>query len=199
MNTAVHRLPGRRPPAPVAAAFTLIEIMIVVCLMGIIMTMSVPIVYKVWHRQPMAQAIRDVTEVCSTARRLAILTGRETQVIFHPREGRLEVAGGAASPPKNATPADMPPAAAPAASSASGMVAQLSGRVSIQALGINLLDYTDAEIARIHFYPNGTCDEMLMILHSTENEQRGISTEVTTGLASVLNETDLQALRNRLH
>lgn len=173
--------------------------MIVVALMGIIMTMGVPIVYKVWHRQPMAQAIRDVTEVCSTARRIAILSGHETQVVFHPREGRIEVAGGAPQP-KNSPPADFPPpAAAPAATVASGMVAQLSGRVSIQALGINLLDYTDAEIARIHFYPNGTCDEMLMILHSTENEQRGISTEVTTGLASVLNEADLQALRNRLH
>ena len=72
-------------------AFTLIELMIVVGIMGIILAMGVPLVYKIWHKAPMQQAVKDVIEVCSHARALAIMQGHEVDVIFHPREGRLEV------------------------------------------------------------------------------------------------------------
>src|SRR5438045_9539132 len=72
-----------RSPHVHAPGFTLIEIMIVVGIMGIILTMSVPLVYKVWHRAPMAQALHDVTEVCSNARREAILHGHQVDLVFH--------------------------------------------------------------------------------------------------------------------
>jgi prepilin-type N-terminal cleavage/methylation domain-containing protein len=174
-------------------AFTLIELMIVVGIMGIILTMGVPLVYKTFHKAPMARALKDTVEVLSHARGQAIMQAREVDVFFHPRESRLEISGAAAPAPPG------PPAAGAVAGSGSGFAAVLSDRVYIQALGINLVDYTESELARVRFYPNGTCDEMLMILRSTEGEQRGISLEVTTGLASVLNERELQALVNRLH
>src|SRR5437588_11642660 len=82
-----------RSPHVHAPGFTLIEIMIVVGIMGIILTMSVPLVYKVWHRAPMAQALHDVTEVCSNARREAILHGHQVDLVFH-GDGRYEVGGG---------------------------------------------------------------------------------------------------------
>jgi hypothetical protein len=37
----------------------------------------------------------------------------------------------------------------------------------------------------VRFFPNGTCDEMTLVLRSDKNEWRTISLEVTTGLASV--------------
>jgi hypothetical protein len=55
-------------------------------------------------------------------------------------------------------------------------------------LDVNLNEYKDAEEAEVRFYPNGTCDEMTLILVSDKNEWRKISLEITTGLASV--ETD---------
>ena len=47
--------------------------MIVVAIMGIVMAMSVPIVYKVWRKAPMRQAVKDIVEVCSHARARAIM------------------------------------------------------------------------------------------------------------------------------
>jgi prepilin-type N-terminal cleavage/methylation domain-containing protein len=168
-------------------AFTLIELMVVIGIVGLVMAMGIPSIYRVWHREPMSKAINDVQEVCSHARARAILQGTMTEVVFHPREGRLEVAG--AAPPPAAAPqpdsADEPPPPPPANS---GLSAQISDRLGIEMLDVNLTEYKDAEIARVRFYPNGTCDEMTLILHTLnteKNEWCKISLEVTTGLASV--------------
>jgi prepilin-type N-terminal cleavage/methylation domain-containing protein len=195
LEDSVRTLDLLQPSSP---AFTLLEIMIVVGIMGIIMTMGVPMVYKVWHRAPMAKALTDIVEVCSNARARAILGGREVDVIFHPRDGRLEV-GSVAAPQPQASPQPGTPDSLPATPApGSGLSAQLVDGMVIRALGINLVDFTDADSARVRFFPNGTCDEMLMVINSPQNEQRGISLEITTGLASVLSESDLQKLRERL-
>jgi len=146
-------------------AFTLIEIMVVVLIMTIIMAMGVPIAYKLWRKAPMQQAIKDVFEVCQNARRRAIFQGQVAELVFHPRERRLEVAG----------------------ASGSGTSAQLSDRVTIDLLDINMagLEYEKAEVAKVRFYPTGTSDEMRMVM-SFESEQIGIELELTTGLASVV-------------
>jgi hypothetical protein len=51
-------------------------------------------------------------------------------------------------------------------------------------LDINLLEYKDADEARVRFFPNGTSDEMTLVLHDGD-QYRKITLEVTTGLASV--------------
>jgi prepilin-type N-terminal cleavage/methylation domain-containing protein len=169
-----------------SSAFTLIEIMIVVAIMAIAMTMSVPIVYKVWHKAPMRKAVADIVEVCSNARARAILQGTMTEVVFHPREGLVGLGATAAPKPasKDANPAiqaivpDRP---------GSGLSAQLSDRVIIETLDINMsgIEYNDVETAKIRFYPNGTSDEMRMILFDGR-DRIGIELEITTGLASVV-------------
>ncbi len=50
-------------------------------------------------------------------------------------------------------------------------------------LDINLLEYKDEEIARVRFYPNGTCDELTVILQS-RGEWKKLSLEVTPPGAS---------------
>src|SRR6266550_9093450 len=67
-------------------AFTLIELMIVVAIMGVVLTMGVPIVYRMRHEAPLRKAVKEVVEVCSHARARAILQGKATCVVFHPRE-----------------------------------------------------------------------------------------------------------------
>jgi prepilin-type N-terminal cleavage/methylation domain-containing protein len=178
-------------------AFTLIEIMVVVAIMGLILTMGVPIVYKIWHQAPMSQAIRDLTDICKTARREAITQGRQVDLVFHPREGRAEVAAGIT--PKSSPAADLPPGAplqlppppAPQGPSATAFStphsAKLSDKILIEMLDINKLrhEFRDDDVARIRFFPNGTCDELTLILVSDRGERREISLEVTTAMPSV--------------
>lgn len=192
------RAPGARLRICLAA-FTLIEIMVVIGIMGVIMGVGVPIVYKVLHRAPMAEALKNVVEVCSNARAQAIMEGREVDVMFHPRSGALEISRAPAGPPASAAPAPTPPPnPAAGAVSHSGRSARLSDHIRIDMLDINKWkhDFREDEIARVRFFPNGTSDELTLILSSDRGEQRGVVLEVTTGLASVLSEADLQKLRN---
>jgi hypothetical protein len=106
------------------------------------------------------------------------MDGVETEVWFHPKDGTCEVAGGG--------------------SDVNGGLAT-SAKIEdaqIQMLDVNLLEYKGADIAKVRFYPNGTSDEMTLILLSDGNQQRGIVLETTTGMASVLGEADLEKLRN---
>jgi hypothetical protein len=63
-------------------------------------------------------------------------------------------------------------------------------------LDVNLTERKADEIARVQFHPEGTCDEMLIILRSDRGEQRGLMLETTTGLVSILSMADLQNLRS---
>ena len=128
--------------------------------------------------------MNDVEEVLGNARRMAIMQGAMTEVVFHPRELRLEVAGSGGSRPSpndsgGALEANIPRPAN------SGLSAKLADHIIIEMLDINLAEYKDAEVARVRFYPNGTCDELKIVL-ANEAKQFGIELEVTTGLASVV-------------
>ena len=135
----------------------------------------------------MAKVVSDVVEVCSRARAQAILRGVEVDVVFHPREGRLEVG----SAPAPASDAGVPEIAAerpaPTPAPATAQSAQIPEDMMIEMLDINLSEYKESEWARVRFYPNGTCDELTLILRSSKNEWKKITLEVTTGLASVDN------------
>jgi Tfp pilus assembly protein FimT len=160
--------------------------MIVVGIMGIVMTMSVPIVYKVWRKAPMREAVKDIVEVCSHARARAIMQGQVTEVIFHPKQNRLELAGAGGRSPSANGPAGELPMSAPEATG-SGLWAQLSSEVIIETLDINMsgVEFNDADSVRVRFYPNGVSDEMKMILFDGR-ERMGIELEITTGLAGVV-------------
>jgi hypothetical protein len=110
-------------------------------------------------------------------------------LVIFPQEGRVELQGGGGSPafPKRASAAGL---------KISGTSAKISNRVNIDMIDINLIEYRDKEMARVRFYPNGTCDELTIVLRSEDGEQRGIVLEVTTGLANVLSVADLQKLRS---
>jgi hypothetical protein len=141
----------------------------------------------------MNQAIADIIEVCSTARAQAILQGKEFNVEFHPRAGTLQVVAGKSIGPARVNTGPSMPSPAPAvpssspSSSPSGFSAKLSDRILIELLDINKLphDFREDESAWVRFFPDGTCDELTLILLSDRNERREITLEVTTGLASV--------------
>ncbi len=167
------------------AAFTLVEIMVVVAIMGILLSMGVPSIFRAIRREGMRKAVNDVVEICSNARARAILSGEMTEVVFHPHERRLEVSGAAPAQAAPATSTGDLVAGKPTGAS-SVLSAKLPSEVSIQMLDINLLEYAQSDTARVRFFPNGTSDEMRLVLYSTKGEQRGIELEISTGLASVV-------------
>jgi hypothetical protein len=62
---------------------------------------------------------------------------------------------------------------------------KLPDRIVIEGMGINGEDYTEDEVGRVRFYPNGTSDEFSIVLRSDKGELRNITLEVVTALADV--------------
>ena len=94
VQSSKFKVQGSQPPSPFRAAFTLIELMIVIGIMAVIVAMGIPMVYSALHKGGLNKAVNDVVEVLGTARRLAILQGTMTEVVFHPKNLSMEVAGG---------------------------------------------------------------------------------------------------------
>jgi prepilin-type N-terminal cleavage/methylation domain-containing protein len=178
-------------------AFTLIELMVVVGIMGLIMAIGVPIAYKISHRSPMSQAVVDVTEVCRYARRQAILQARQVDLMIYPRENRLAVTAAAIPAPSRSPEIQVhsqekPAGPDPALTVGTSGSARLPEKVIIELLDINKLghEFRDDDYARVRFFPNGTCDELAMVLLGEGGERREITLEVTTGQPDV--ESDVR-------
>jgi len=166
-------------------AFTLIEVMMVVAIIGLVAAIGVPAMLMEMHRGPMSKAVNDVLEICSRARAQAILNGVTTTVVFHPQTremaiGAVQVSNQISNSTDDSFPSDTPPATGPKPVNST----QFDDSIAIEMLDINLLEYKDADEARVRFFPNSTSDEMTLVLHSG-NEWRKITLEVTTALASV--------------
>jgi len=174
--------------------FTLIELMIVMSIMAVVMTMSAPAIYHIWHQGLMRKAVADVVEACSHARALAIMRGSMTELVFHAQDHTFAVAG---APAKSNNGDGAPPAelseTAPANAGLSGV---LPDTVEIAVLKINGVNCMESDTAFVRFYPNGTCDELRLILMDQSGDFRGIFLEITTSLASV--ESDRYKLQSEL-
>lgn len=181
-------LHASRPPQA-GAGFTLIEVMIVLGIIAIMAAVGVPAFYRAFRKEALRQAVSDIVEVCSNARARAILSGGEMDVIFRPQDRHVSI-GGVASPAGGGNSGDtlLPqdtPLEPKIAKPGSGVAATWSDRLSLEMLDVNFIEYKDLDEARVRFFPDGTSDELTVILKSDKNEYRKISVEVTTGLASV--------------
>ena len=168
-------------------AFTLIEIMMVVAIMGLMMTIGVPAILRTTRQEPMRKAVNDVMEICSHARAQAVLQGVTTMVVFHPQSRQVAIAGvETANLADNSAQSVVPTSGSKPSTDGTPLLnsTQFADSITIDMLDINLLEYKDADEARVRFFPNGTSDEMTLVLHSGDQYLK-ITLEVTTGLASV--------------
>jgi prepilin-type N-terminal cleavage/methylation domain-containing protein len=141
----------------IARAFTLIEIMIVVAIIGLVAAMGVPSMLQTFKKEGMRKAVDDVTGLLGDVRADAILKGRTDDVTFHPADNRID--------------------------SSIGKSVTLPDGVAMEGIGINLMDFTETEESRARFFANGTCDEMTLVLHSGA-DWRMIKLEFSTAIAT---------------
>lgn len=139
------------------AAFTLIEIMIVVALIGLMVTIGFPAFVKTIKRESVRKAQMDLLEACKDARAAAILTGQPVYLTFHPVEGTFE---------------------------APGFQSKLPGDIVIDMLAVNFVQLEHADLARVRFNPNGTSDEFTIVIHGGNLESVKLTLEPITALAS---------------
>ena len=164
------------------AGFTLIEIMIVVAIIGLIASMGVPSIFQVFRKEGMRRAVSDVEQILGDARARAIYTGQSTFVVFHPADKRMDLAGGAL-PEATATAGGFGQAPSSSFIPVGHESVTLPANVDIAMLDIDMLDRGGDEMASVQFYPNGTCQELTLVLHCGDEWQK-LTLEFSTALAS---------------
>ena len=171
-----------------ARAFTLIEIMVVVGIMAIIMAIAIPSIYQQKQKDSMRQAVADISEACSQARARAVLNGVATEVHIVQATRQITVNETASSAPAGGGGSrysfEGDDLVEHRAGGGGGIFsAKLSDHILIEFLGVNLIP--DLDEVHCTFYPNGTSDEMVVLIRSDQGEIRKITTEVVTGIADV--------------
>ena len=121
-------------------AFTLIEIMVVVAIMGLACAMGMPAFLQFMHKQGIVKMTSDLEKAFSDARGHAIMHHIKTPIIFYPTEQRFELVFLSENKQNN--------------------VYACPDGVSLQMLDIFHMDNMSSASASVFFYPDGTCDEM---------------------------------------
>lgn len=172
-------------------AFTLIELMIVIAIMAVVMSLSIPTFYRSLEKDTIRQATQKILDLCVDARAQAIISGRPCDLVIRPLDRTLTpILAASAQPTGEGLESEA------MLNSAGGLKLggqedeaggkngnQLPDDILIMFLGVNFVpDLQNAEMVAVRFYPNGTGDEFTMLIRSDRNEWRKFNMEVATGV-----------------
>jgi prepilin-type N-terminal cleavage/methylation domain-containing protein len=133
-------------------AFTLIEIMMVVSIMGVVVMMGLPPFLKDARKAGMRKALNDVCEAARGARAQAVLSESVATMTVSDHS----VSGGRFS-------------------------GEIPEDVRIVSIGVNFVEYVDAESASARFFPTGISDEFEITMQDKRGEIRKVSLDIITG------------------
>ena len=157
-------------------AFTLLEIMIVVVIMGMMAAIGLPSIINVLRENGMRKAVSNLQDVCFTARQDAIVSGHTTSVVFYPQQGRFGLGNVAAKAGVTKTNVHTGKVTA----------STLPKGIQFAMLDIYHKDYAESPWARVFFYPNGTADGTVIVL-TGRGQQKKITIDYVTGSPKVSN------------
>jgi prepilin-type N-terminal cleavage/methylation domain-containing protein len=182
---------------PAQRAFTLIEIMIVIGIIGMVMTAGIPLATRAMNKNQLAKAVNDTLEGCKLARDRAILQNRpydfvlrnrsenDAEFTVEPTKQKENSSVGSAMGSTVFTSASTPTPASSSANPGSlvgGFPRKLGQDVAIELVYVNMIDHMDAAEARVRFYPNGTSDEFA-VTYAYQGKRRTIGVDIITGAA----------------
>lgn len=160
--------------------FTLIELMVVIGIIAIVMTTSIPMIWKALQKDDLARAVNDVLEGCKLARDRAILNGTPYEFTVTAK-GDMSIAP---APQQRLSPEGTEPVKTTAQAQptlGAGFPRHLGDDVIIQLIGVNNLELMDAPEARVRFFPNGTSDAFTIVF-AWHGAQRTVTVDIVTGL-----------------
>ena len=180
----------RRHPRPEQAGFTLFELMIVAAIILLVLSWGMPNMLRAVQKQGMNKAVADLMEGCKQARAYAILTGEPSELVIRAEDGQMIVRK--ASGPRLMRQSGGQAVGVSGAGKA--MEGKLSGfrrafdeDIALETFDVNFLDQMQFPEGIVRFYPNGTSDELTIVLLSTNNERRQVSLDPVTAVASMEN------------
>jgi prepilin-type N-terminal cleavage/methylation domain-containing protein len=143
-----------------AAAFTLIEIMMVVAIIGLTLTMSFPSFRDAMRKEGIGKAESELLRACQEARRAAIMNNKTTELVIRPLDRTISVPGGFGP---EVIPND----------------------VNIDILAVNFNQMEKEDEARVRFSSRGTSDEFTIVLHGADGSARQYSLDTVTALLNI--------------
>lgn len=175
MNFARHSQ-GRN-----SGAFTLIEIMVVIGIVALVLTIGVPAIFSSLKKDVLRQTVSDLIEACTEARAHAIISGLPTELVFQPHENNFHV-GMAANdrPMEHVVDGEQIVGAGPSFSRS------FPTELVLEMLSVNFQEMKDEDLARVRFFPNGTCDEFTIVVQWPQKQAyRKITLDIITSMAEV--------------
>ena len=200
LSTSDRSVRGRSASILSQRGFTLVELMLVCGIIGLVLAISVPTIYRYFNPDSLNGTVRNFVEACSHARAHAILNGVYTELVINPAGRTFSVtAGSSASPEPEPARLEslsvsgeewrMEEREKPTASGAGIFSGKISEKLIIHMVDVNFVEHKDLSSARVRFYPNGTSDEFTLIVQDPEEDQwRKITLEVVTALADVTSD-----------
>ena len=138
-------------------AFTLVEIMVVVAVMGLLMAISIPAFRNIMKKAPLEQGISDVETLCRQARAEAILKQQAMDVVFNEAAEivALTTAARVVTGPDPFTELMIKTI------EETRLIVQVTLEVDLQIKAPEADEFTLDEV-RIRFYPNGTSETLAL-------------------------------------
>ena len=180
----------RRHPRLEQAGFTLFELMMVAAIILLVLAWGMPNMLRAVQKQGINKAAADLMEGCKQARAYAILTGEPAELVIRAEDGQMIVRKAAA--PRLMRQSGGRAVGVSAAGKAqegklTGFRRAFDEDIALEMFDVNFVDQMQFPEGIVRFYPNGTSDELTIVLLSTNNERRQVSLDPVTAVALMEN------------